>query len=258
MKTCKIYIIAVTILSTLVLFSMELNATTSGVAAPKLARIIITTDANATSPESCIQILMDETITVYAIGLDEAGKPFAISKDSIVHWSGADGIEVKSVGSHSATVKLTKPLMAAEVKLSNHLKYDGKSFGSSAQIAQQRNEIPKNYRLATLGDPTRDREMDVQNVKVGESITFFVRGLSNDMATMGELFTLPQGASISWRTAPTPPTGPEVRITPFGCHSARVDIIKTGQFMPSGSILIEATFKDGTKKNAAISYQITP
>lgn len=250
-------LIAIPLLSLIVLFSTELNAQTKKATAPKLASLIITTDPKATTPSSCLQLLSDETITVYAIGLDEKGKPFAISEDSIVHWSGDDVLEVKSSGSHSATVKLAKPLKAAVAKLSNHLSYDGKSFGSSVQIAQKVKELPKAFSCVFLKDPTKDKTIGIEKMKVGESITVFLRGMSADMATKGEIFTLPLDANISWKAAPPPPMGAEVKIVQIGCHSAKIDIVKPAQMegMPI-SIKVEVELKDGTKKEAAFSIEI--
>ncbi|MBM4168986.1 MAG: hypothetical protein FJ215_07490 [Ignavibacteria bacterium] len=251
-------LIATPLLSVVVLFSIELNAQTKETATPKLTSLIMTTDAKGMSPVGCLQLLPDETVTVYAVGLDEKGKSFAISKDSIVHWSGSDALEVKSTGDHSATVKLVKPLKAAVAKLSNHLSYDGKSFESSVQIAQKVKEVPKKFSLVFLRDPAKDKTIDIEKMKVGESITVFLRGMSIDMATIGELFTLPLDVNIDWKAVPRPPMGTEINITPIGCHTAKIDLVKPGQMegMPS-SIKVEANFKDGTKKEAAFSIELT-
>ncbi|MDI6698097.1 MAG: hypothetical protein QME85_04070 [Candidatus Saccharicenans sp.] len=251
-------LISIPLMSLIVLFGLELNAQTKEATAPKLTNLIITTDPNATSPSTCIQLLPDETITVYAVGLDEKGKPFVIPEDSIVHWSGTDGLEVKSSGSHTATVKLAKPLKAAVAKLSNHLSYDSESFGSSVQVSQKVKEMPKIFSLVFLKDPTKDKAMDVEKMKVGESIIVFLRGMSSDMATMGEVFTLPLDVNIVWKMFPSPPLGAEIKITPLGCHMAKIDIIKPGQMegMPS-SIKVEADFKDGTKREGAFVIEVT-
>lgn len=250
-------LIAIATLSLIVFLGAKLNAQTEEATAPNLAKLIITTDPKVTTPLSCLQLLPDETITVYAVGLDEKGNLFALPEHSVVHWSGSDYLEVKSASNHSATVKLIKQLKANVTQLSNHLSYDGKSFGSTVQVSQKVKELPKTFSLVFLKDPTRDKTMDVEKMKVGESITVFLRGTSIDMATMGEIFTLPLDANIDWKAAPSPPMGAEVKITPIGCHSAKIDIIKPAQ-MEGMPILIkaEANFKDGTKKEAAFSIEV--
>ncbi len=243
------------------IFSVGLNAKTKG-APPKLTTIILTTASNSTTPLTCLQLLPNETITVYAVGLDEKGKPFAISKDSIVHWSGGDALEVKSTAAHSATVKLAKPLKAAVVKLSNHLSYEGKSFGSSVEIAQKAKEIPKVWSIQFFRDPEATRGVrDEEPVAAGEPLMVHARGFSADMATMGESFMIPIEASVTWSSVPRPPLGSEFKITPIGCFGAKIELIKKGNpdfgFDKSGMIKIEVdNLPDDKKREMPFSIKI--
>jgi len=259
-------LIAIPLLLGVMLFSVELNAQTKETATPKLARLIITTDAKGTSPLGCIQLLPDETITVFAVGLDEKGKSFAISKDSIVHWSGGDALEVKSTGAHSATVKLAKPLKfnAAVAKLSNHLSYDGKSFGSSVEIAQKLKELPNVWSIALFRDPEATKRNRAQEpVSAGEPLIIYTRGssVSMDSPTAELLFMIPVGASVSWRSTPAPPMGSEFKITPIGCFAAKIELVKRGNpdfgFDKSGMISIEvANLPDGRSRSGAFHIKI--
>lgn len=259
-------LIATPLLSVIVLFSLELNAQTKETATPKLASLIITTDSNSTSPLSCLQLLPDETITVYAVGLDEKGKLFAISKDSVVHWSGGDALEVKSTGPHSATVKLVKPLKfnAVVTNLSNHLTYDGKSYGSSVEIAQKIKELPKVWIVSFFRDPEATKPVrDEEPVGANEHLIIYTRGSATflDSPTGELLFMIPVEASVSWKSVPKPPMGSEFKFTPIGCSAVKIELVKKGNpdygFDKSGTIMIEVdNLPDGKKREMALGVKI--
>jgi hypothetical protein len=128
--------------------------------------------------------------------------------------------EVKSIGSHSATVKLTKRLKVEVIKLSNHLSYDGKSFGSYFQIAHIVKEFPKVWSFQLFRNPEATKEeRNEEPVAAGKPFMMYARSSSADMATMGDLFSIPIEALIGWRSFPAMPIGNEFKITPLGCFT---------------------------------------
>jgi hypothetical protein len=145
--------------------------------------------------------------------------------------------------------------------LSNHLSYDGKSFGSSVQIAQKVKELPNLWTIRIFRDPEATKEVrDEEPLAAGEPLMVYARGSSADMATMGEVFMIPSEVSVEWRSVPKPPMGSELKITPIGCFGAKIELVKKGNpdygFDKSGMIAVEVVGADGKKRPGAFSIKI--
>lgn len=232
-------------------------ATGLGLKSTTLGNVVISADPDEVRPVDYQSLLQNGTITVYAVGLDEKGNVIPIPTESEALWSGSDVLEVKPMGPHAATVKLLDPLKVAAADISVGITHQGRSLGSGLQIPLRHVGLPKSFFLVLLGDPASDKVLDVQRMRVGESITVFLRAMSIDVATAGQLFPLPHNVNIDWSIVPAPLVADNIRIVPMCNHAARIDVVKNGDL--EGLLIflqLEARFRDGTTKPAVLTIEI--